>query len=167
MKRESKALARYRMNRAKATFKDGLVLLKQGSPNGAIGRFYYAAFHAARALLATKELDASRHTGVIKLFSQHFVKPGLVFPETAKVLSRSFEKRLDSEYEDYVSFSKKEKSRLGMKSVSLSRLVKRRWRIFNQWIFVRAIMPPLTCSVCPLYRGPSSLTKKATPSSLI
>jgi uncharacterized protein (UPF0332 family) len=96
------------MDRARASFKDGLVLLKEGSPNGAIGRFYYAAFHAARALLATKGLDASRHTGVIKLFSQHFVKTGLVFSETAKVLSRSFEKRLDSEYEDYVSFNKEE-----------------------------------------------------------
>lgn len=108
MKRESRSLARYRMDRARASFKDGLVLLREGSPNGAIGRFYYAAFHAARALLATKELDASRHTGVIRLFSQHFVKTGLVFPETAKVLSRSFEKRLDSEYEDYIQFTKKE-----------------------------------------------------------
>jgi len=108
VKRESRSLARYRMDRARASFKDGLVLLREGSPNGAIGRFYYAAFHAARALLATKELDASRHTGVIRLFSQHFVKTGLVFPETAKVLSRSFEKRLDSEYEDYIQFTKKE-----------------------------------------------------------
>lgn len=108
MKSEFRALARDRMDRARASFKDGLVLLKEGSSNGAIGRFYYAAFHAARALLATKGLDASRHTGVIKLFSQHFVKTGLVFPETAKALSRSFEKRLDSEYEDYIQFSKKE-----------------------------------------------------------
>lgn len=108
MKKEFKALARYRMDRARTSFRDGLVLLKEGSPNGAIGRFYYAAFHAARALLATKGLDASRHTGVIKLFSQHFVKTGLVFPTTAKALSRSFEKRLDSEYEDYIQFSKKE-----------------------------------------------------------
>jgi len=108
VKKESEALARYRMKRARETFKDGLLLLEQGSPNGAISRFYYAAFHAARALLATKELDASRHTGVIKLFSQHFVKSGLILAATAKVLSRSFEKRLDSEYEDYVSFSKEE-----------------------------------------------------------
>jgi len=53
-------------------------------------------------------LDAPRHTGVIKLFSQHFVKTGVIVPEIAKVLSRSFEKRLDSEYEDYVEFSKEE-----------------------------------------------------------
>ena len=108
MKREVKALARYRMDRARETFEDGTVLLREGSPNGAIGRFYYAAFHAARALLAVKRLDAPRHTGVIKLFSQHFVKTGVIFPETAKVLSRSFEKRLDGEYEDYVQFTKQE-----------------------------------------------------------
>ena len=72
MKQEAKALARYRMRRARETFKDGLL------------------------------------SGVIKLFSQHFVKSGLILAATAKVLSRSFEKRLDSEYEDYVSFSKEE-----------------------------------------------------------
>ncbi len=113
MKQEAKALARYRMRRAGETCKDGLLLLEQGSPNGAISRFYYAAFHAARALLTTKGLDASRHTGVIRLFSQHFVKSGLILAATAKVLSRSFERRLDSEYEDYVSFSKEEAEDVG------------------------------------------------------
>ena len=35
-------------------------------------------FHAVRALLATKRLDSRKHSGVISLFNQHFVKPGLV-----------------------------------------------------------------------------------------
>ncbi len=105
MKSEIVDLAYHRMKRAKEAFRDGELLLNQGSIWGAVGRFYYAAFYAARALLATRELDSSKHKGVILLFSKHFVKENIIFPETAKALSRSFEKRLDSDYEDYVEFS--------------------------------------------------------------
>jgi hypothetical protein len=37
-----------------------------------------AAFHAARALLATCGLDSRRHSGIIGMFQQHFVKTGIV-----------------------------------------------------------------------------------------
>jgi uncharacterized protein (UPF0332 family) len=58
-----------------------------------VNRFYHAAFYAARALLAVRELESSRHTGVISLFQKHFVKPGLVSTDKAKALPRAFEKR--------------------------------------------------------------------------
>lgn len=67
-------LARYRLARAKESFADGVLLQERGSMTGAVNRFYYAAFHAARALLVTKGLDAGKHSGVIALFQQHFVK---------------------------------------------------------------------------------------------
>jgi hypothetical protein len=38
-------------------------------------------------------VDAARHTGLITLFQQHFVKTGLVPAETGKVLARAFKKR--------------------------------------------------------------------------
>jgi uncharacterized protein (UPF0332 family) len=68
---------------------------------GAVNRFYYAAFYAARALLAVRELDSSRHSGVISLFQAQFVKPGLISIETAKALPRAFEKRQKSDYGDF------------------------------------------------------------------
>lgn len=76
MKEELKALARYRLSRAKETLKDGSILLNEGSFNSAVNRHYYAAFYAARALLVTKELDSSKHSGIIALFQNHFVKSG-------------------------------------------------------------------------------------------
>ncbi len=105
-------LAKYRITKAEECFKDGELLLTQGSIHGAINRFYYAAFHVARALLASKEVDAASHSGVITLFSKHIVKEGLLFPETAKALSRALERRLDSDYEDYAEFSLKEAEKL-------------------------------------------------------
>jgi uncharacterized protein (UPF0332 family) len=37
-----------------------------------VSRAYYAAFHAARALLLTKGLEPKTHRGVIALLNQHF-----------------------------------------------------------------------------------------------
>ena len=108
MKPEWAALARHRFQRARETFNDGVVLLERGALNSAVNRLYYAAFYAARALLATEGLDASRHSGVITLFGQRFVKDGTIPPEIAKVLPRSFEKRLDTDYEDFSSMDQRE-----------------------------------------------------------
>ena len=108
MKSEWAALARHRFQRARETFQDGVALLERGAVSSAVNRLYYAAFYAARALLATEGLDASRHSGVITLFGQRFVKNGIIPPEIAKALPRSFEKRLDTDYEDFSAIDQKE-----------------------------------------------------------
>ena len=66
-----------------------------------MNREYYAAFYAARALLATRNLDSSRHSGVIALFQEHFVRTALVPADTARALPRAFEKRQTSDYGDF------------------------------------------------------------------
>lgn len=117
MKQAIHDLANHRLARAKETFQEAMTLLEKGSLNGALNRFYYAAFYAARALLATRELDSSKHSGVISLFHQHFVKPGAVDAEKSKALSRSFEERQDSDYEDFATptVAEVEKVRDGVK----------------------------------------------------
>jgi uncharacterized protein (UPF0332 family) len=75
---------------------------------GAVNRYYYAAFYAARALLAVRELDSSRHSGVISLFQAQFVKLGLIKTETARALPRAFEKRQKSDYGDFATVTAKE-----------------------------------------------------------
>ena len=101
MKPELEKLARHRLGRAKAAFSEGDHLLKAKAFMGAVNRFYYAAFYAARALLAVRELDSSRHSGVISMFQAQFVKPGLISTEKAKALPRAFEKRQKSDYGDF------------------------------------------------------------------
>jgi len=64
---------------------------------------YYAAFYAARALLALREVDSARHSGLISLFQQHFIKTGLLAAEIGKTLARAFEKRQNSDYEDFAT----------------------------------------------------------------
>jgi uncharacterized protein (UPF0332 family) len=88
------------MARARATLDDADVLIKGSRWNSALNRLDYAAFYAARALLATKNLDSSRHSGAISLFQEHFVRTDVVPQETARALPRLFEKRQTTDYGD-------------------------------------------------------------------
>lgn len=105
---EIKALARHRFSRAREAFAEGDDLLTKGRLMGAVNRFYYAAFYAARSLRALKEIDSSKHSGVISLFQTHFVKTGLISTDRAKALPRSFEKRQKSDYGDFATVAPEE-----------------------------------------------------------
>ena len=65
----------------------------------AINRAYYAIFYAASALLLTKGLAQSKHTGVIAAFREHFVKPGLIEAEYSDIYGDVMDARVDSDYE--------------------------------------------------------------------
>ena len=93
-------IAKRRIQRAHDTLKEGDLLIAARHWRGALNRVYYAAFYAARALLATRDLDAGRQSGVIALFQQHFVKTGVVPTNVAKALPHAFESRQTSDYAD-------------------------------------------------------------------
>lgn len=112
MSPEASVIAQHRIERAEAACREGDLLAEQHGHRGAINRYYYAAFHAARALLATRNVDSARHAGVIALFQQHFVKSGDFPVEIARALPRSFEKRLSSDYSDFVDISTDEVERV-------------------------------------------------------
>jgi uncharacterized protein (UPF0332 family) len=96
------------MARARATLDDADALIEKNRWNGALNRLYYAVFYAARALLATRNVDSSRHSGVISLFQQHFVRTGHVAEESARTLPRLFEKRQTTDYGDYAEATRDE-----------------------------------------------------------
>lgn len=62
-------------------------------------------FTAARALLATKHLDSSKHTGVVSLFNQHFVKKEVVTNALGRMLMKGKDLRQDGDYKDFVETS--------------------------------------------------------------
>ncbi len=61
-------------------------------------RAYYAAFYAATALLLSKELEFSRHSGVIASIHQRFVKTGKLDKRHGKDLNWLFELRGVGDY---------------------------------------------------------------------
>jgi len=64
----------------------------------AASRAYYAAFYAASALLLSENIDTSKHSGVIALIHQHFVKTGKLDKEQGKGLNWLFELRSVGDY---------------------------------------------------------------------
>ena len=74
----------------------------------AASKAYYAIFQAARAVLATVELDSRKHSGVISLFNLHFVKTGNLPKEFRKIIISAQDLRLASDYDDFYIVSKKD-----------------------------------------------------------
>jgi uncharacterized protein (UPF0332 family) len=108
VKEEIKELVLDRLNRAKRALADASILLGAQSYFGAVNRIYYASFYAAKALLILKELDAPKHSGVIALFNQHFVKEGIIAKETGRILNDLFGLRIEGDYEDFKTFKREE-----------------------------------------------------------
>ncbi|MEK6791716.1 MAG: HEPN domain-containing protein [Deltaproteobacteria bacterium] len=96
------------MSKAKERLHSSESLLAAGDYADSIGRSYYAVFTAARAVLAIKGVDSKRHSGVIALFSEHFIKTGLLPKEVYRIVTGAKAKRERAEYEDYVEFSRLE-----------------------------------------------------------
>ncbi len=72
--------------------------LDQGFYGVAVTRSYYAMFYAASALLVSKGISRSKHSGVRSAFGEYFVKTGLIEAEYARMLGYAFDSRLDSDY---------------------------------------------------------------------
>lgn len=77
--------------------------LAHGFPGSTVNRAYYAIFYAANALLRTKGISRSKHSGVISAFREHFVKPGPIEVEYSDIYGRVMDNRQVSDYDVEVS----------------------------------------------------------------
>lgn len=64
----------------------------------AVSRAYYAMFHLAEALLLTKGLATSTHSGLLAILYEHFVKPGLIQKKFHQSLHHAFGLRQQGDY---------------------------------------------------------------------
>lgn len=74
----------------------------------AINRAYYAIFYAANALLATRKLARSKHSGVLSAFRQHFIKTGLLPAELSEIYGQVMDDRNEGDYEIITAASKED-----------------------------------------------------------
>ena len=88
----------YRMEQAHETLREAEILLNESALRGAINRAYYAMFYALLALLATKRLGTSRHSGALALFDREFVKSGVFPRELSRSLHLAFDRRQSHDY---------------------------------------------------------------------
>jgi uncharacterized protein (UPF0332 family) len=87
------------LEHARQSASTGRLVLAHGDLTAAINRAYYAIFYAANALLATKGLERSKHSGVIAAFRQHFVKIGIIEPEFSRSYGEAMEQRHAGDYD--------------------------------------------------------------------
>ncbi len=64
-----------------------------------VNRAYYAMFYAANAILATKGLERSKHSGVIATFREQFVKTGIIELKMSRVYGEALDERHTADYE--------------------------------------------------------------------
>jgi uncharacterized protein (UPF0332 family) len=71
--------------------------------SGVEWRVSRGARHAASALLLTKGITRSKHSGVISAFRKYFVKTGLIQVKYSEMYGRVMDARLDSDYDVLIS----------------------------------------------------------------
>lgn len=64
----------------------------------AVSRIYYAMFYVTEAALLTKDLSASKHSGVLALFNRHFIQTGVFDRRFHRLLSDAFDLRQQGDY---------------------------------------------------------------------
>jgi uncharacterized protein (UPF0332 family) len=108
MTQEQKDLARHRYTVAEENYLAAKDLWEDGHFRDSVSRSYYAIFSAMRSLLALRSLDSRKHSGVIALFNQHFVKTGLVSKACSAIVKTARGARERSDYGDYEIVTKQE-----------------------------------------------------------
>ena len=101
---ETRMLVQYRLDRAREALAEASLLLGSGHANTGVNRLYYACFYAVSAVLLTKGLTATSHSGLRTLFHQHLIRPGLLPLGQGPLYDRLFDQRQRSDYADLVHF---------------------------------------------------------------
>jgi len=73
-------------------------LLADGLPRIAVGRMYFAVFHAVRAQLYAEGFEPRTHRGAQHLFNLHFVRTGRFEPATSGLIARLQKFREEADY---------------------------------------------------------------------
>lgn len=87
------------LEKAEKALRAADVLLQAHDAESAVGRTYYAMFHAAQAILRTRNLQFRKHAGVHAAFGEQFVKTGVIDARFHQWLLAAFNTRQQTEYQ--------------------------------------------------------------------
>ena len=94
------AAAKEELQRAREELRAADHLLGVGLARVSLGRAYFAAFHACRAMLYAIGLEPRSHHGALHLFNLHFVRSARFEPATSRLLARLQKFREEADYGD-------------------------------------------------------------------
>lgn len=91
-------LCQIRMQQARETIEESKTLYHTGLLRGAVNRAYYAMFYAVLALSVVKQINTSKHSGLIAFFDREYIKTGVFQKSLSKSLHLAFQRRQESDY---------------------------------------------------------------------
>jgi len=98
MDKDTGELVKVRLEKAEEDIATAEELLLLKRFRAAVNRAYYALFGVTSAVLLTKKLERSKHSGVEAAFNQHFVKTKIIEIEYGKIFDHVRRKREESDY---------------------------------------------------------------------
>ncbi|MBU1259693.1 MAG: HEPN domain-containing protein [Planctomycetes bacterium] len=108
MTKESKELAKYRLERAFQTLDEAKLLFDSGYTNTYVNRLYYACFYAVSALLISEEKSTSKHGQLRAMLHKDYIKTGLLSKESGRYFDLLFQSRQTGDYVDNATFNPEE-----------------------------------------------------------
>lgn len=96
---EREIIVRIELEKAQQAYEEALLLCEKGFWSGSAGRLYYALFHAVSALLIRNRHQVSSHKGSHILFSNYFIKTGIIPQEYGRLYSNMEKMRESGEYD--------------------------------------------------------------------
>ena len=100
-----KDIINYRRDKSLELISEVDFLLANGFANTAISRMYYACYHSISALLFSHDIETKTHKGLRLQFNKHFVKTGKIDIEKSRVFAQIYERRQESDYDDFMEFT--------------------------------------------------------------
>ena len=101
-------LIKYRLSSAKEKLTSAKLLMEAGLYKDSVGRSYYAIFSAIRAILAIRQVDFSKHAGVIAYFQKEYIKTEVFDKKYSKYVQQAFQIRNSCDYDDFFIVSKRD-----------------------------------------------------------
>ncbi|MEW6203036.1 MAG: HEPN domain-containing protein [bacterium] len=96
------------MEKSESNYRSAKMNYDQEFYDAALSRAYYSMFYLAEAILLTKDLRFSKHSGVISAFGQHFAATGEVDPKLHRLLIEAGKERNEGDYDYMVEISERE-----------------------------------------------------------
>ncbi len=112
----------FRISKSDEAFELAEMAMEKGYYNSAVSKLYYSCFYLVSALLAKKDFSASTHSGLKTLFGLKFINEDIIERKWAKLYSTLFDRRQESDYEDFFIMDETEFKQL-LSEVSEFRMV--------------------------------------------
>jgi len=94
----------YRFRRAEESLDDALIMIENKKWNTAINRLYYSCFYAVIALFLKNNIETRTHDGARTIFSNKYIKTGILDKNYGKLFSKLFDYRQKGDYGDLFDF---------------------------------------------------------------